>query len=370
MATDFNALRLKYHGNEEKLDEILQQECRYKCAKKLRHTLEYDSFRFSSLALAEMSTSDDVAEIHASMVDAGSRVLDMTAGLGIDAFHMARNGSYVTAIELNGKAAAALRHNVECLGLLDSVTIIEGDSVEWLNDNPEEHFDVIFVDPARRDGAGRHFSFSKCQPDLTRVLPMLTSRCTKLIIKASPMIDVKAAKDELGLDYCNVTIIGTPTECKEVVLTVGGSHNGVSCVTVGRGSYHVPVPTFPVIATAQPRAGQWLMQPYPAVMKGTGGEVDGFVKLHPLTHIYIADSRAEFFPGLSYVIEDVMPFNKATIKDFSKHYPKVNVVTRNFPLSAPELAKKLKIKEGGDRMTFGVTLHDGSRALIVTRMGE
>ncbi|WP_304589755.1 hypothetical protein [uncultured Duncaniella sp.] len=47
----------------------------------------------------------------------------------------------------------------------------------------------------------------------------------------------------------------------------------------------------------------------------------------------------------------------------------MNVATRNFPLSAPQLAAKLKIKEGGDRMIFGTTVPDGSRLLIVTKMG-
>lgn len=66
MATDFNKLRLKHHGDPQKLHEILQMECRHKCAKKLASTLEEcPEFIFPSLSLAEMSTSDDVAAIHA-----------------------------------------------------------------------------------------------------------------------------------------------------------------------------------------------------------------------------------------------------------------------------------------------------------------
>ena len=90
MATDYNALRLKFHGNPEALDQILQQECRAKCVKKLSETISSPLFRFPSLALAEMCTSDEVAEIHAGMVTAECTVLDMTAGLVIDSIHFSQ----------------------------------------------------------------------------------------------------------------------------------------------------------------------------------------------------------------------------------------------------------------------------------------
>ena len=67
--------------------------------------------------------------------------------------------------------------------------------------------------------------------------------------------------------------------------------------------------------------------------------------------------------------KNLIPSSKQTYKDFAKKYPKINVATRNFPLSAPELVKKLKVKEGGDKMVFGVTVSDGDKLLIVTDMG-
>nr|WP_305377973.1 hypothetical protein [uncultured Duncaniella sp.] len=73
------------------------------------------------------------------------------------------------------------------------------------------------------------------------------------------------------------------------------------------------------------------------------------------------------FPlSLDYNIKDVLLFNKENIRRFRNDYPKVNVVTRNFPLSAPDLVKKLKVREGGDITVFGATVFDGSKVLIVT----
>ncbi|MDE5954098.1 MAG: hypothetical protein K2G72_05395, partial [Duncaniella sp.] len=72
MKEDFNRLRLKYHGNPSMMDEILQRECRYKTSAKLPETLKCEGFRFPSLAVAEMATSDAVANLHSDMIDDGT----------------------------------------------------------------------------------------------------------------------------------------------------------------------------------------------------------------------------------------------------------------------------------------------------------
>ena len=367
MAVDYNALRLKYHGDPLMLDQILQMECREKCSRKLSSTLANPNFKFPSVALAEMCTSDEVAEIHASMVPRGCKILDMTAGLGIDVFHFASHGCTVTAIELDSHAADILMENVKTVGVADRVEVVCADSISWLSDN-DRNFDVIFIDPARRDSSGRHFAFSQCQPDITVNIGLLVSRCDTLIIKASPMIDIGAALRELGYETADVTVIGTVKECKEVVIKIGrNTSDSLTCITIGRPDYRIDSKTEPVIATSTPVEGQWLGQPFPSVMKA-GGKVSGYKKLHSNTHLYLADVPDHEFPGQQYMIKDVIPFNKKELRRFADKYPEINVAVRNFPLSAPELVSRLKVREGGKLKVFGVTLHDGSKVLIVTDM--
>lgn len=368
MSEDFNRLRLKYHGDVAKLHEILQMECRHKCAKKLPDTLACTDFIFPSVALAEMSTSDAVADIHTMMVGKAGKVLDMTAGLGIDSFHFASNGCHVTAIELSEDAARALAINARSLGLEEYVHVVEADSMSWL-DNTDECFDVIFIDPARRDTSGRHVALKQCLPDITGSIDTFLTKAKRIIVKLSPMVDISYAKNELGISHCDITVIGTSRECKEVVLTITDDchtkkEDSISCVTIGKGRYqYVSGPTF---QSADPMVGQYIMQPYPAVMKGTGGKVPGFAKLHPSTHLYASQEIQPEFPGQCYHIMEIVPFNKREIRSIKSKYPKINVVARNFPLSAPELVKKLGIKEGGDNILFGATLQDGSKVLIIT----
>ena len=93
-------------------------------------------------------------------------------------------------------------------------------------------------------------------------------------------------------------------------------------------------------------------------------------KLHPNTHLYYSENVIDGFPGCHLEIEEVIPFSKQHVRAFAKKYPKINVATRNFPLSAPELVKKLKVKEGGDMMVFGSTDCDSEKILIVVRLSQ
>lgn len=87
---DTARLRLRHAGDPGMAHAIMQIECRRKAARKLHDTLRNDGFVFPTALSAEQCTSDNIAAYHASLIAPGETVLDMTAGLGIDAFHMAR----------------------------------------------------------------------------------------------------------------------------------------------------------------------------------------------------------------------------------------------------------------------------------------
>lgn len=371
---DFNKLRLKYAGNAEKMDEILQAECRYKTARKLPDTLACEEFRFPSLAVAEMATSDAVAREHCRLVSPGDRVLDMTCGLGIDTFAFARAGCDVTAVELDSVTAREIVHNAAALGL-DEIRIINGDSVRWLEENTCESFDTIFIDPARRDNRGRHFALADCAPDVTSCLDLLLARCRRLVIKSSPMLDIAAVRRELPVGQSTL-LIGTRSECKELVTVIPGD-GSITCITLlsdNRRNEFTFDPADEAAATTVlgiPAAGGFLYEPYPAVMKSGAVKLLStrfrVSKLHTNTHLYYSPAPVPDFPGDEFFIEDIIPFDKKGIKNVAARYPVINVATRNFPLSAPDLARRLKIKDGGDRKLFGTTVSNSERVMIISQ---
>lgn len=381
MKEDFNTLRLKHHGDLVAMDEILQRECRYKATTKLYKTLKYNNFRFPSLAVTEMSTSDDVAEIHGSLITENATVLDMTCGLGIDTFHFSKKAAHVTSVELDENTFQCARHNISALGI-ENIDIVRDDSIEFLR-RSKGHFDFIFVDPARRNISGRHFALKDCTPDIIPSLDLILSHCDTLIIKASPMIDIAATAKEICHD-CQVYVIGTVKECKEVVFVVSSSTPktdipNVTCITaitVGHTSLSfVPKEnSSSSMSFGIPSLGDFLYEPYPSVMKSGGvrfiSEKYGVDKLAPNTHLYTSHQKLNSFPGEVFLVENTFPFSKQSIRTILTEYPMANIATRNFPLTAPQLAQKLKIKEGGNKMLFGVTTHNKSRLLLITSMGK
>ncbi len=355
---------------------IMQIECRKKAAKKLQNTLQTLHFVFPTTLSAEQCTSDYLAEFHSTLIHKGESILDMTAGLGIDAFHLANKAKHVTAIDLNEDVAQALSINAKALNI-GNFTAINADSVKYIK-NSAEYFDTIFIDPARRgDGGKRLFALSDCQPNVVELLDIIRHHCDKLIIKASPMLDATQVLRELP-ETTALYAIGTRQECKEIVAVVDFKNPKTfptqHCITIDDETSDFPfTPDDEISATNNYgvlKEGMYLYEPHPAIMKLQPfkliSQLFNTIKLHQNTHLYASTEVIEKFPGHCYKIERVYPFSSRIIKEVANDYPRANVAVRNFILSAEELRKRLKIKDDNKHRLYGVTVANGDRLLIVT----
>lgn len=365
---DIDRLRLRHHGDTHLEWLIMQLYCRRKAAAKLSSTLREKRFIFPTELSAEQCTSDAVARLHLPMLRQGGTLLDMTCGLGIDVFAAAGVCSHVTAIDINPDVAEAAAVNAATLGL-GNVTVVNADSVEWLR-NSDRHFDTIFIDPARRGDKGRRlFALADCKPDISANLDMVMSHCDRLVIKASPMLDISAVMNELSVG-CDIHIIGTKDECKELVIILPGD-GLITAQTVG----HASDLTFTradeeraAVQTGIPRKGDWLYEPYPAVVKGgaykTVAARYDVTKIDTNVHLYHSANRVTTFPGTMMRVIDVIPFSKKGIKEVATHYHEISVTTKNFKMTSAQLSARLKNKESGSRRLFAVTAA-GQALLIV-----
>jgi len=79
-------------------------------------------------------------------------VLDAFAGTGSLGFEaLSRGAKQVTFIERDRLAAKILKKNAETLGCGDRVKLIEASVNAWSKNNPDDLFDLIFVDPPYHD---------------------------------------------------------------------------------------------------------------------------------------------------------------------------------------------------------------------------
>ncbi|MBQ7042257.1 MAG: hypothetical protein IJN66_06075 [Muribaculaceae bacterium] len=375
---DVSKLRLRYHKQmTEELDfAILQIECRRKASKKLSETLQNKQFVFPTTLSAEQCTSDLLSAFHATLIDDGIYMIDLTCGLGIDVYHFAQKAKSITAVERNPEIAQAVKYNAGILGFRN-INVQNTDCCEFIK-NVESHFDVAFIDPARRGNSGKRlYALSDCEPDVIAILDDIKKKCDKLIIKVSPMLDISQIIRELP-EITEIYAIGTTQECKEIVAVVDFKVKvekvNVNSVTLSKEetikfSFELNEEQNSSPIYVLPQEQGYLYEPYPAVMKVAPYKLlsskYNVAKLHSNTHLYTSQDQISDFPGEIFKIEEIIPFSSKEIKKFSTQYSKINVATRNFIMSADDLRQKLKVKDGGEKRVFGCTISDGSRQLII-----
>ncbi len=375
---DINALWLKHRDNEEMAFLITQLQCRQKLKGKLNDSFIDDRFVYPNTLAVEQCSGSSMASFHASLVNPDDKVLDMTMGLGIDAMTIARKCREITMLDLKSDNVEAARLNISRLSLRNAKAIC-GDSVAYLTDSNASEYDVIFIDPARRGANGKRlYALADCEPDVTGILPLAASKAKRMIVKASPMLDIDKTVSELAPYHADIIVCGTPTECKEVIADIRFdsqrcSDYNISCVIPGKGrmDFTADEERNAIPSYMLPQQGMALFEPYPAVLKSGCfnllSQRYSMHKISPSTHLYLsAQPLAEIEIGNWWHIKDVMPFDKRSIKEITKIYPSLSIATRNFPMDAEALRRRLKVTENsGQLKLWGTTDTDGKKCLII-----
>lgn len=351
---------------------VMQIECRQKTAHKLSSFTRYDEFLFPSVLASEQSTHQCVAAYHASLVGSGLSVVDMTAGLGIDAFSFARAGNRVTAIELDHERAATLRHNAEVLRT--NMVVVEDDSLVWMRDRRTGSFDVLFVDPARRSSDSRRtYFFRDCIPDIVSNISELRSYAPVMMVKASPILDIHQIIKELS-GVTSVHLVCVKGECKEVLVICDSSmsdkdpeitaidmeSNDEAAVKI-RSEWKTRFSKLgnacPIATHTDMTSGTYLYDPNAAVHKlnCSAAICKDFPELKKLsynTDLYCSSTLYESFPGRIFVISSIL--DRRSIKSMKR--AQCMIAVRNYPLSAEQLRKKLNASQGETTVIYGCSV--------------
>ncbi|MDE6637795.1 MAG: class I SAM-dependent methyltransferase [Muribaculaceae bacterium] len=367
---DVNALRLQYRGKKEtQLDfdlefALLQIEARKKTYKKLHGFLSHDNFIFPSLLSAEQATNEVVSRFHASLVKDSNSLLDLTAGLGIDDMTFAEFGANVTACEIDTLKCNALIHNAKIVGVADRIKIINKDSIDFIK-NVSDKYDVVFADPARRNSSGEKLhALSDCQPDILASMSEILSIAPRLLVKSSPLLDLTQIYNTVR-DLNHIYIVCFKGECKEVLIDIKKDFkfDGVTVIDL---DYESEISRFftefnssnnhlyvALCDCKKPTEYRYLYEPNAGIMK-TGAWASLISKYPSLskadsnTHIFLSDVFYGDFPGR--VMHIISEPDKKELKALKGE--KINIISRNHPLSAPQISKKYSLKSGGERFLY------------------
>lgn len=320
----------------------------------------------------EQCSSEATAIYKAGLVE-GDAFADLTGGFGIDCSFLSRKFKKTDYVERQAELCELAKHNFPLLGL--NIDVHHEDGVEYLKQmNP---VDVLFLDPARRDGhGGKTVAISDCEPDVSALEDLLVEKAQKVVVKLSPMFDLSLALKTLKCVQ-EVHVVSVNNECKELLLilqkTSIPSDILIHCEQIVNSCEHQHY----VFTQEQERTSDcpfaqeieaYLYEPNASILKAGAyrslTQAYPVKKLHPSSHLYVSPHFIDEFPGRKFQVEAVSGFGKKELKTFLQGMEKANLTIRNFPSSVAELRKRLKLKEGGEDYLFATTLADESKVLI------
>ena len=306
-----------------------------------------------SLAL-EQSSSEETAHFKASLVH--GKIADLTGGMGLDSFAFAKAGCEVSYIERQPELAEITSYNHEKLkaGKIHHYT---GDSLHWISQQVEA-FDFIYVDPARRDGAGNKVvMLQDCEPNALELISYINEK-TNLLIKTSPLLDLDRAVKELqGVE--KIYIVCLKNEVKELLFLKTAQSSDDPIIEVIELSHPKPLifegqksnETAAEISFSAPL--KYLYEPHAGVLKAGFFKSAGtqLNKIAPNTHLFTSEELHTNFAGRTFEILAEGPLEKKWIQSVLPGM-KANISTRNFPINADEIRKKFQLKDGGEFTLF------------------
>ena len=385
----------------------LQQIDGYRRAQeKLPSWAEVEGILWPTHLSMEQCSSEQTARYKAEVAGSGGLFVDLTAGFGVDAAFIAKGFQRAVCVELQPELCAISSANFRLLGL-QQIEVVNGNGVEYLHTMPPA--DLIFIDPARRDEhGGRTYGIADCTPNVLEIIDELLGKAQRVMIKLSPMLDWRKAVEDIGRRHVSaVHIVSVNNECKELILKVKGSKGEKvkgskgekvkgskgEKVKVSKGEkaketkvvcmnlqpdgsrecfeFDADAPSPNKILHSSRSTLHFLYSPNASIMKAGCFELlaerFGVTPLHQNSHLFVSEQEVSDFPGRGFIIERTTSMNKRELKESLAGLTQANIAVRNFPISAEELRRRLKLRDGGDVYIFATTIENLGHRLLICR---
>lgn len=296
--------------------------------------------------------------------------LDLTGGYGIDSYYLSRKSNKHHFCEINKDLCNVVSYNFKTLGA-DNITIHNISAEEFI-DKTKEKFDIIYIDPDRRDGAQqRKFQLEDLRPNLLNIQSQLAAISPMLVIKLSPIIDIQVVLKSIE-KIQKIQIIGVKGEVKELVLFVEPQLNKKPFIETANFNgkrwetdeiqlnldFEKPTYSKPL---------KYIYEPNACLMKTMEwsyiAQHYSLKKIAPQSHYFTSDCLVYNFPGRTFQTNSVQHFKKKHFSDWSNEA--YSVLSRNFGKTSEHLKKQFRIKESD--LHFLIFTSDLNQSKIVIK---
>ena len=295
----------------------------------------------------EQSSSEECA---AAKRMRGSRLLDLTCGLGMDAVAMAEHFERVVAVERDEVLADVVRENLHRMGV-ENVEVVTASAEEYVS-SCEEHFDWVYADPDRRTAEGKRVvRLEDCSPDMVALYPALGRITERVAIKNSPLFDVEEAFRLFG--DRTVEVLSLAGECKEVNIYIDGQGARLAAEAVGRERVEYAreeVVDSPCEGEFEAEEYRYLIVPDVALQKArlVQHALRGKADVWSNNSFGFAREKVEGILGRVEEIERIEKFDPKALKRELRGVG-VDILVREFPMSVDQVRQRTGMRSGAQR---------------------
>src|SRR5690606_16703063 len=242
----------------------------------------------------------------------------------------------------------------------------------FLNENPNEKFDVVYLDPSRRMGHNRKFMLEDLEPNILDWMDRFFKFSPVVLIKLSPLLDIHSALSQLN-SIKEIHLVAVKNEVKELLFLCENKvfeNPKLVCVNLESNQNDFEFKKDEEINSesqfSEPQ--KYIYEPNSAILKSGAfkliGEKFNLNKLQINTHLYTSDDLDLTFPGRIYEVEEELNKPKKQIQKQAFH-----LLVKNYPMKTEEVKRKFQIKEGIESTLIFTRSIGGNHILKAKRIG-
>lgn len=328
------------------------------CEKKLTSWFNAENIYYPNKLNIEQTSSEITASYKSDLVS-GETLIDITGGFGVDAYFFSQKVTNITHCEIAEELSAMVTHNFKQLQVKNISTYL-GDGIEFL-EKSKEKFDWIYADPSRRnDAKEKVFLLEDCLPNIPENLDLLFQKTNHILLKVSPILDLKSAINELA-NVKEIHVVAVENEVKELLFLLEKNYTqNIEIKTINFNKEKIQLFNFSLnkeVSATYSEPKKYLFEPNAAILKaGAFQQISAHLKiykLHQHSHLYTSNELTDF-PGRRFEIKQCISYDK---KQLLQLIPtkKANIAIRNFPETVAQIRKKTGLKDGGNQYLFFTT---------------
>ncbi len=321
----------------------------------------------------EQASGEAAAKYKATLAK-GSRILDMTGGMGIDSVCFSKNFDYVHYCELNKLKADIFRYNINEL-CISNIIVNNTDSTTYLQQFEKNYFDFLYIDPSRRSEGKRSTDLAFLEPNIITLHDTLLEYSPNIIIKLSPAFDFSEAKRHFP-ELNSFIVVSVNGECKETLLIVSRDSKelvkqAVVISSAGinkfRGNANIqPVLTYSGVM-------DYIYLPDCSIIKselaGVTAETFNLCRFNNYPFIFTSSTTNTNYPGRVYKITGNKLNSKKELKQKLKEQgiSRINIIAKGTGKKPEYYYKQFGLKEGGSYYLI-ITTDSNKKTLLL--LGE